>query len=92
MRLWLHLDLRRPQPFFNPAIRSVYQVDFSRNLVLKWYRGHYAIFSGGLFMNMHCSSLIQCLLPIRESLCFPKMANSFLLENISGNWENRWRR
>lgn len=46
MRLWLHRDLRRPQPFFTPALQSSRTrefsrepVDFSRQQVLKWALG-----------------------------------------------------
>lgn len=104
MRLWLHLDLRRPQPF--SLLRSgipVLQgsrtrkfprepVNFLRKQVLKLGFTYYAIFSGILFTIMHCFSLNQGLLPIRESLGFPKTAKSFLFENFPGNLENSWSR
>ncbi|MGN0714100.1 MAG: hypothetical protein ACI4LJ_09960 [Anaerovoracaceae bacterium] len=63
-------------------------VNFSRQQVLKWALGQYAIFSGILFTVMHCFSLIQDPLPICDSLGFPKSAKSFLFENYSGNLEN----
>ncbi len=46
MRLWLHLNLRRPQPFSLSRCRTAViedfranRVDFSRQQVLKWALG-----------------------------------------------------